>query len=95
MRRIRHCNRLPAAHSRLVRQATVPHFIATSMVSARAGLSGNAAVQRMASDMREAAYREGGLTIEGMELLGWTRSQINALCADARTLANAQAVMTS
>lgn len=88
------CNRLPAMRRPALPYASVAKFIPTSMVPARSGLSGKAAIERMASDMREAAYREGGLTREGMELLGWTSSQIDSLAKDARTLANTQAVMS-
>lgn len=95
MRTSRNCNRLPAAPShRLAPQATVPAFIDTSMVPARAGLSDAQAVARMASDMRECLYREGGLTREGLELLGYTPAQIDSHAPKARRLANAQAVMT-
>lgn len=95
MRRSRHCNRLGGRPARLARQAAVPAYIDTSMVPARSGLSGLAAVERMASDMREAAYREGGLTREGMELLGWSKIQIDLYVIAARDLANKQAVMTA
>lgn len=95
MRRVRHCNRLSARPGTTLRaHATVPAFIETSMVPARAGLSADAATKRMASDMREAAYRDGGLTKEGLELLGYSPEQISALAPKARRLANELAVMT-
>lgn len=95
MRRSRHCNRLPAlGGSRLTPQAKVPAFIDTSMVPARAGLDPVQTVERMASDMREAAYREGGMTREGLELLGYSGSQIDAHVAAARSMANKLAVMS-
>lgn len=94
MRR-RHCNRLPArGGSRLTPQAKVPSFIETSMVPARSGLDPVQTVERMASDMRECAYREGGLTREGLELLGYSGSQIDAHASAARRMANQQAVMS-
>lgn len=88
------CNRLHARGSAVPPQATIPVFIETSLVPARAGLAGSSAVQRMASDMREAAYREGGVTREGLELLGYTPAQIDTLAADARRLAHQQAALT-
>lgn len=94
-RRYRHCNRLPGCRQPRSRpQPAIPAYIETSLVPARAGLSGDNAVARMAQDMREAAYREGGLTEDGMALLGWTPGQIKLHAADARTLANRQAVMS-
>jgi hypothetical protein len=44
--------------------------------------------------MREAAYREGSLTREGLELLGYTGLQIDAHAKAARILAHQQAAMT-
>ncbi|MHC1943484.1 hypothetical protein IF803_03760 [Bradyrhizobium sp. UFLA06-06] len=37
--------------------------------------------------MREASYREGGLTEDDLERKGFTRAQIRAHVADARALA--------
>lgn len=93
MRR-RHCNRLPARGSRLIPQPTIPDYIQTSLVPARATMSPLETIERMASDMREAAYREGGLTREGLELLGYSADQINTHAAAARQLANKQAVLS-
>lgn len=93
MRRSR-CNRLPARGSSFSAQHKVPDYIQTSMVPARAGLNPSECVLRMASDMREASYREGGLTREGLELLGYTGLQIDAHVAAARKLANELAVMS-
>ncbi|WP_223967798.1 MULTISPECIES: hypothetical protein [unclassified Bradyrhizobium] len=42
----------------------------------------------MADDMRAASYREGGITEDDLERLGFTRSQIKAHAADARALAH-------
>lgn len=88
------CNRLPAMRRPALPYASVAKLIDTSLVRARCTLSGKAALEQMASDMREAAYREGGLTRDGMELLGWTGAQIDSLARDARALANTQAVMS-
>lgn len=93
MRRSR-CNRLPARGTKVSPQATVPAFIETSLVPARGSLDAKQSVRRMASDMREAAYRDGGLTRDGLELLGYTPAQIDAHAADARRLANQQAGLT-
>lgn len=94
MARRSHCNRLPARGSRLLPQATVPDFIDTSMVPARSTLPESKIVSRMASDMREAAYREGGLTENGMKLLGYTPAQIKLHADAARQLADQQAALT-
>lgn len=88
------CNRLPARGSRLIPQPVIPDYIKTSLVPARANLDPRQTVEQMASDMREAAYREGGLTREGLELLGYSTSQIDAHAAAARQMANQQAVMS-
>ncbi len=88
------CNRLPARGSRFTPQASVPAFIATSMVPPRAGLADSAVVRRMASDMREAAYREGGLTVDGMKLLGYTPAQISTHADAARIMADQMAALT-
>lgn len=88
------CNRLPARGSRLTPQATVPGYIATSMVPARSTLPESAVVRRMASDMREAAYREGGVTVDGLKLLGYSAAQIATHVDAARIMADQQAAMT-
>ena len=72
-------------------QGRVPDFIDTSLVRARSALTDRQATEQMASDMREAAYREGGLTEHGLELLGYKPSQIKTLAGPARILANEQA----
>jgi hypothetical protein len=48
----------------------------------------------MASDMREASHREGGMTRDDLERLGYTAAQIDEHGAAARQLANRQAVMS-
>ncbi|UPJ43903.1 hypothetical protein IVB40_07490 [Bradyrhizobium sp. 40] len=88
------CNRLPARGSRLIPQPAIPDYIKTSLVPARARLSPLETIEQMASDMREAAYREGGLTREGLELLGYSSAQIDTHVAAARQLANKQAVLS-
>jgi hypothetical protein len=77
-----------------------PHFAAVSdlidsaLTSPRAGLSGQAAIKRMAEDMRQAAYREGGITEADLYLLGWTEDQLTTHCAAARQLADAMSGLT-
>ncbi|NEU95080.1 hypothetical protein [Bradyrhizobium uaiense] len=82
-----YCNRLPAANRTLAAPATVPDYIDTALVKPRAPLSPSETVKRMADDMRAASYREGGITEDDLERLGFTRSQIKAHAADARALA--------
>lgn len=94
MRTSRHCKRLPPLVRPSAPQGTVPDFIATSMVPARSGLADKATVDRMASDMREAAYREGGMTRAGLELLGYTALQIDRHAPAARIKADQLAGMT-
>lgn len=88
------CNRLPARGSRVTRQATVPSYIDTSLVAARAGLPDEAAIQQMASDFREAAGAGRGLDREDLERLGYAGKQIDRLHRVARLMANEQAAMT-
>lgn len=72
----------------------IPGFIASALVPPRATLKGAAAVQQMADDFRQAAYREGGITRDGLSLLGWTSIQIDTLAAKAREVAQRDAVVS-
>ncbi len=81
------CNRLPAARRPQAAQAAVPDYIDTALVRPRAPLSPSETIKRMADDMREASYREGGLTEEDLERKGFTRAQVKAYAADARIMA--------
>lgn len=90
----RHCNRLPGFSRPAKPPITIAPFIASSLVPARAGLDRAAAIRQMASDMREAAHREGGVTSEGLELLGYTPEQIASLVRPARVMANRLATLT-
>ncbi|WP_407155203.1 hypothetical protein [Bradyrhizobium sp. STM 3557] len=93
MRRSRYCNRLPSRPMPVrVPAAHIPAYVDTSLVSARALLGADETVKRMASDMREASHREGGITREDLQLLGWTPAQINDHADAARRLANEQSV---
>lgn len=82
------CNRLPALIRATAAQATVPDYIDTALVKPRSPLSPSETIKRMADDMRAASYREGGITEDDLERLGFTRSQIKAHAADARALAH-------
>jgi hypothetical protein len=70
-------------------QPAIPSFIDSSLVRPRASLSGAAITRQMASDMREAALREGGITRDDLEVLGWTSAQIDKYVAAAREQAQA------
>lgn len=87
MRTSRHCNRLPAAQRPPLGYFSVPGFIDTALVAPRAGLAPTAAVKRMADDMRQAGYREGGISEDDLARLGWSSGQIKTYGADARALA--------
>jgi hypothetical protein len=81
------CNRLPGRSRPLPAPPTIPDFIETALVGPRAMLSPSATVQRMAEDMRTSGDREGGITAEDLERLGFTPTQIKLHAADARSLA--------
>lgn len=89
-----HCNRLPAATRPRPVQPSIAPFVDTSLVPARAGLDATATVAQMASDMREASHREGGMTRDDLERLGYTAAQIDTHAAAARARANELAVMS-
>lgn len=74
--------------------AAVSDLIDTALTPPRAGLSGQAAVKRMAEDMRQAGDREGGITEADLYLLGWTQDQLTIHCAAARALAQAMSGLT-
>lgn len=86
-RRFRHCNRLPPLPGRPAVRYPVPAFIDSALVLPRATLAPTAAVKRMADDMRQACWREGGITAGDLEALGWTSCQVKTIAADARALA--------
>lgn len=69
-------------------QAVVSKLIDTCIVQPRCTMDRTTAIQQMASDMREASYREGGMTEHGLELLGYTDKQITELVIPARQLAD-------
>lgn len=70
------------------RRFNVPAFIDSSAVPPRADMSDAAATRQMAQDMREAAYREGGMTRDALQLLGYTAAQIDRLVPAARLQAD-------
>ncbi|QUS40598.1 hypothetical protein RPMA_18450 [Tardiphaga alba] len=81
------CNRLPGVTSTLPPSITISALIDNSTVSARPDLRGKAAVEQMADDMRQFGQREGGVSRDDLELLGWTSQQVDLHSSDARTLA--------
>lgn len=85
---------VPNGRTELRPLPTVPAFIATALVAPRAKLSDGEATRQMADDMRQAAYREGGVTRESLLLLGYTGAQIERLAATARRHAQAAAGMS-
>lgn len=85
--RRRYANRLPARSTPPSHHPAIPAFIGTSTVPPRAGLIGDAATAQMADDMRVAGQREGGITRDDLELLGWTPDQVTTIAGKARTRA--------
>jgi hypothetical protein len=85
------CNTLPATRRLAPAYGRVPDFIASSAVKPRAAMSASEAVRQMAEDMRQAEYREGGVSADDLEALGFTRAQIKTHGADARARAQALA----
>jgi hypothetical protein len=69
----------------------ISKLIDTCVVAPRSTMNEAAATRQMASDMREAAYREGGLTEQGLVLLGYSDEQIAKLVKPARALADQMA----
>jgi hypothetical protein len=93
MRR-RYCNRITAGPSFLPQPPTIPAFIDSALVKPRAGLEGQAAIRQLAEDMRQAAHREGGLSRDELQLMGWTSTQLDELAGRARIRAQSLAGMT-
>lgn len=93
MASIRRARRLPGVTTTFQPQPTIPCYIATSFVKPRAGLPDDVAKRQMASDMREASHREGGMTRDDLKLLGWTGAQIDRLGDAARVRAQAMSGM--
>lgn len=87
-------SQLPGVTTAFKTPVRIPPYIGSSMVPPRAHMSTEQATRQMADDMREAAYREGGLTREGLELLGYTPLQIDSLATAARARANRLAALT-
>lgn len=95
MATIRRTPRLPGVTSTPRPQPNIPAFIASSMVPPRAGMADHDAKRQMADDMREGGQREGGMTRDGLLLLGWLPSQIDRLADAARVQAQALSGMTA
>lgn len=89
------CNRLTPGRSFLAAAPSIPSFIATSFVKPRAAMSPAEATRQMAEDMRAAAYREGGISQDELETLGFTLAQIKTLGAAARQRAQLLATATT
>lgn len=92
---IRRTARLPGVASTPRPQPKIPRFIASSMVPPRAAMADSDAKRQMADDMREGGQREGGMTRDGLLLLGWLPSQIDRLADAARVRAQSLSVMTA
>jgi hypothetical protein len=60
-----------------------------TVIRSRAQLSGIAAVEQLADDMRYAKTRLGNVTRDDMSLLGWRRGQLDEHESAARELAYA------
>jgi hypothetical protein len=78
------CNRLPGVSRFTEPTPSIPEFITTSFVQPRANLSGDRATSQLAEDMRQAGNREGGVSREDLQLLGWTGAQLDLLGEKAR-----------
>ncbi len=76
-------------------QPQIPPLIADAFVAPRAGLSGTAAVRQLADDMRQAGHREGGVTRDDLELIGWTPAQLDTHASDARARAQSLSGMSA
>jgi hypothetical protein len=87
MRRRRYCNRLPGKARSLPVLPSIPAFIDTALTGPRARLSPSETVRRMAEDMREAAYREGGVSEADLLGRGYTAAQIKLHVEAARARA--------
>lgn len=85
--RRRYTNCLPASSTPARHQPAIPAFIDSSIVAPRADLSGDAATAQMADDMRVASQREGGISRDELEALGWLPGQVTAIAGKARTRA--------
>ena len=81
--RSRRTHDLTPNRSTLKPLTTVSPLIATALVPPRAGLTGAAAVDQLADDMR----RGESITRDDLENLGWTPGQLDAIAGKARTQA--------
>ena len=88
---IRRTARMPGVTTVFRPQPRIPDYIPTSFVQPRAAMPDTTAIGQMADDMREGAYREGGVTEEDLKVKGWTAGQIKRLAEPARHLAQQRA----
>lgn len=79
----------PSAASVLRPQPRIAAFIGSALVPPRAAMTDAEAIRQMAEDMRNASQREGGITEDDLEVLGFTRTQIKLLGRDAARRAQA------
>lgn len=91
MSTIRRTRRLPGVSTTFQPRPHIPDYIPTSFVQPRATMPDGTAIGQMADDMREGAYREGGVTEDDLKVKGWTAAQIKRLGEDARHLAQRRA----
>lgn len=87
MSRRRFNNRGPGRSLPQPPYGSVPAFIDTALTPPRGGLTETNTVKRMAEDMREGAYREGGVSESNLLGLGYTRAQLKLHGAAARAMA--------
>lgn len=90
---IRRARRMPGTTTIFQPRPTIPDFIPTSFVQPRGLMPDSTAIGQMAEDMREATYREGGVTEDDLKVKGWSAGQIKRLGDDARQLAQQRASM--
>jgi len=86
--------RMPGITTVFAPRPNIPDYIQTSLVPARAAMNDADARRQMANDLREGAMREGGVTRNDLEVLGWTPRQIDAHIGPARQSAQSLSVMT-
>lgn len=87
----RHVRRLPGVTTAFAPRPRIPTYIPTSFVQPRAAMADRTAIVRMAEDMREGAYREGGVTEHDLQVIGWLPAQIKRFGERARELAQRRA----
>jgi hypothetical protein len=87
--------RIRAEDVAALRRRILDRLAPSAFVPPRATLTGDTALRQLAEDMRQASQREGGVTRDDLELLGWTSAQLDATAAAARRLAQSLAELTA